>query len=110
VESESRRSSSTSTGEGTVRPDPGPSLRCGRWRDLQDAALREASLRSPHRRARFIAQSRHGDPQYTPLSGGALSSGRRLDGGVTWPATVLTLYPEMFPGPLGSSLAGRALE
>ncbi|MDQ3245507.1 MAG: tRNA (guanosine(37)-N1)-methyltransferase TrmD [Pseudomonadota bacterium] len=25
-------------------------------------------------------------------------------------ATVLTLYPEMFPGPLGSSLAGRALD
>ncbi|HEX6072381.1 MAG TPA: tRNA (guanosine(37)-N1)-methyltransferase TrmD [Sphingomicrobium sp.] len=25
-------------------------------------------------------------------------------------ATVLTLYPEMFPGPLGASLAGRALE
>jgi tRNA (guanine37-N1)-methyltransferase len=25
-------------------------------------------------------------------------------------ATVLTLYPEMFPGPLGFSLAGRALE
>ena len=24
-------------------------------------------------------------------------------------ATVLTLYPEMFPGPLGTSLAGRAL-
>ena len=24
-------------------------------------------------------------------------------------ATVLTLYPEMFPGPLGHSLAGRAL-
>ncbi|MDP8994633.1 MAG: tRNA (guanosine(37)-N1)-methyltransferase TrmD [Pseudomonadota bacterium] len=29
---------------------------------------------------------------------------------MTWPATVLTLYPEMFPGPLGHSLAGRALE
>jgi tRNA (guanine37-N1)-methyltransferase len=29
---------------------------------------------------------------------------------MTWPATVLTLYPEMFPGPLGVSLAGRALE
>jgi tRNA (guanine37-N1)-methyltransferase len=28
---------------------------------------------------------------------------------VTWAATVLTLYPEMFPGPLGHSLAGRAL-
>lgn len=28
---------------------------------------------------------------------------------MTWAATVLTLYPEMFPGPLGQSLAGRAL-
>jgi tRNA (guanine37-N1)-methyltransferase len=26
-----------------------------------------------------------------------------------WRATVLTLYPEMFPGPLGMSLAGKAL-
>lgn len=28
---------------------------------------------------------------------------------MTWRATILTLYPEMFPGPLGHSLAGRAL-
>ena len=28
---------------------------------------------------------------------------------MTWSATMLTLYPEMFPGPLGASLAGRAL-
>lgn len=27
----------------------------------------------------------------------------------TWTATVLTLFPEMFPGPLGHSLAGRSL-
>lgn len=27
-----------------------------------------------------------------------------------WTATVLTLFPEMFPGPLGWSLAGKALE
>jgi tRNA (guanine37-N1)-methyltransferase len=27
-----------------------------------------------------------------------------------WQATVLTLFPEMFPGTLGQSLAGRALE
>ena len=27
-----------------------------------------------------------------------------------WRATVLTLFPAMFPGPLGHSLAGRALE
>ena len=29
---------------------------------------------------------------------------------MTFGATILTLYPEMFPGPLGVSLAGRALE
>ena len=29
---------------------------------------------------------------------------------MTFAATVLTLFPEMFPGPLGLSLAGRALE
>jgi tRNA (guanine37-N1)-methyltransferase len=28
---------------------------------------------------------------------------------MTWRATVLTIFPEMFPGPLGSSLAGKAL-
>jgi tRNA (guanine37-N1)-methyltransferase len=27
-----------------------------------------------------------------------------------WNATVLTLFPEMFPGPLGTTLAGKALE
>lgn len=29
---------------------------------------------------------------------------------MSWSATVLTLHPEMFPGPLGMSLAGRALQ
>ena len=28
---------------------------------------------------------------------------------MTWRATVLTLFPEMFPGPLGISLSGKAL-
>ena len=28
---------------------------------------------------------------------------------MSWHASVLTLYPEMFPGPLGESIAGRAL-
>ena len=27
-----------------------------------------------------------------------------------WQAQILTLFPEMFPGPLGLSLAGKALE
>ncbi len=29
---------------------------------------------------------------------------------MSWAATILTLYPEMLPGPLGHSLAGRALK
>ena len=29
---------------------------------------------------------------------------------MAWLAQVLTLYPDMFPGPLGFSLAGKALE
>jgi tRNA (guanine37-N1)-methyltransferase len=29
---------------------------------------------------------------------------------MTWRATILTLFPEMFPGPLGASLAGKALD
>ena len=29
---------------------------------------------------------------------------------MTWRANVLTLFPEMFPGPLGFSLAGKALQ
>ena len=29
---------------------------------------------------------------------------------MTWRASVLTLFPEMFPGPLGYSLAGQALD
>src|SRR5262249_38038060 len=33
-------------------------------------------------------------------------NGRRM---TAWRATVLTLFPEMFPGPLGCSLAGDAL-
>ncbi len=28
----------------------------------------------------------------------------------TWTTTVLTIFPDMFPGPLGASLAGKALE
>src|ERR1700687_5456959 len=28
---------------------------------------------------------------------------------MTWRASVVTLFPELFPGPLGASLAGRAL-
>ncbi len=29
---------------------------------------------------------------------------------MVWRASIVTLFPEMFPGPLGQSLAGRALE
>lgn len=45
----------------------------------------------------------------------ATETRREADGGpgadaAGWRAVVLTLFPEMFPGPLGHSLAGRALE
>jgi tRNA (guanine37-N1)-methyltransferase len=38
------------------------------------------------------------------------SSPRRCDGAQPWRATVITLFPELFPGPLGASLVGKALE
>jgi tRNA (guanine37-N1)-methyltransferase len=50
------------------------------------------------------------------MNGSADQSGMPLTGkdGTTdsnnWSAHVLTLYPDMFPGPLGQSLAGRGLE
>jgi tRNA (guanine37-N1)-methyltransferase len=34
----------------------------------------------------------------------------RSTAGLCWSVRVLTLFPDMFPGPLGHSLAGRALE
>src|SRR3954451_17017061 len=51
-----------------------------------------------------IRQSRIGSSMRSPMdcdSGGSA---------MTFRATVLTLYPDMFPGPLGASLAGRALQ
>lgn len=33
-----------------------------------------------------------------------------MSGSAPWAATVLTLFPEMFPGPLGTSLLGKALQ
>src|SRR3982750_2436567 len=51
-----------------------------------------------------IRQSRMGSSMRSPMdcdSGGSA---------MTFRSTVLTLYPDMFPGPLGASLAGRALE
>jgi tRNA (guanine37-N1)-methyltransferase len=40
------------------------------------------------------------------MNGGAIDARAEMP----WRATVLTLFPEMFPGPLASSLAGRALK
>src|SRR5206468_7289481 len=34
----------------------------------------------------------------------------RIGSGMPWTASVLSLFPEMFPGPLGVSLVGKALE
>ncbi len=37
-------------------------------------------------------------------------AGKDFAGDMGWQATVLTILPEMFPGPLGQSLSGRALQ
>jgi tRNA (guanine37-N1)-methyltransferase len=39
----------------------------------------------------------------------SMVTGTRTSEATIWQATVLTLFPEMFPGPLGVSLAGKAL-
>jgi tRNA (guanine37-N1)-methyltransferase len=39
----------------------------------------------------------------------SMVTGTRTSEATIWRATVLTLFPEMFPGPLGVSLAGKAL-
>src|ERR1043166_2025017 len=52
----------------------------------------------------MIRQSRIGS------SMGSLMDCDRGGSAMPFRATVLTLYPDMFPGPLGISLAGKALE
>ncbi|WP_045443234.1 tRNA (guanosine(37)-N1)-methyltransferase TrmD [Tepidicaulis marinus] len=44
------------------------------------------------------------------MAEGRTASSGSASSGSAWRASVLTLFPEMFPGPLGFSLAGRALE
>jgi tRNA (guanine37-N1)-methyltransferase len=44
------------------------------------------------------------------MSDGATGAGAAMEGAEAWTATVLTLFPEVFPGPLGISLAGKGLE
>ncbi len=41
---------------------------------------------------------------------GSAGAAAEADRDVPWQATVLTLFPEAFPGPLGISLAGKGLE
>ena len=43
------------------------------------------------------------------IEGDDASDAHVMGSDMTWRATVLTLFPEMFPGPLGVSLAGKAL-
>jgi tRNA (guanine37-N1)-methyltransferase len=43
------------------------------------------------------------------MTSNAMTSNDMTSNATIWRATVLTLFPEMFPGPLGVSLAGKAL-
>ena len=77
---------------GLIRIDP---VAAGLFEDELATRIRTSG------RSRRVAAARPAAP--------ARPEGRRRQP-VTFRATVLTLYPEMFPGPLGLSLAGRALD
>src|SRR5262249_58661345 len=76
----------------------------------QSAGLR-SSCPSPGRRC-LRSTSRVAGSEWSPLKACSIDGVQFADAlgsSMTWQATVLTIFPEMFPGPLGSSLAGRAL-
>ncbi len=84
-----------------------------RW---ESRAHLEAHFKQPHMgpwRAKLaeIGASGRDIKAYEAANGPqVLASLTRRGAAMTFRATVLTLYPEMFPGPLGVSLAGKALQ
>src|SRR3546814_6083567 len=76
-----------------------------------DLTLPARAARSVDRGAGIVARSDDRHQQRARFCRCAGIAHRELDASrMTWRATVLTLYPAMFPGPLGLSLAGRARE
>src|SRR5207244_11388931 len=67
--------------------------RAGGWRCAADGAVHRCSGADDRHRGRADR-------------GGAARRNRVT---IMWRATVLTIFPDMFPGPLGQSLAGKAL-
>jgi tRNA (guanine37-N1)-methyltransferase len=57
----------------------------------------------------MTAISDHPEPHLSRLRDRSARDSAPGDSGSPWRASVLTLFPEMFPGPLGLSLAGKAL-
>ena len=55
-----------------------------------------------------LAAGRQAPGQDGPASQAGQTAAPRSE--APWTATVLTLFPEVFPGPLGVSLAGKALD
>ena len=92
------------------RPGEGRSLRHSKcWKDWRGGEG------GPHLPARYRARAMsmdiaspdgRGDSGSVPLC----LCGFREAHLTPWTATVVTIFPDMFPGPLGHSLAGRALE
>src|SRR4029078_3995349 len=71
---------------------------------------RHSRNQTGQRRTPAAAVHRHDrpeDPHAGPRPGRRAAHNGRV--AFMWRATVLTLFPEMFPGPLGLSLAGKAL-
>src|SRR3546814_19837456 len=74
-----------------------------------DLTLPARAARSVDRGAGIVARSDDRHQQRARFCRCAGIAHRELDASrMTWRATVLPLYPAMFPGPLGLSLAGRA--
>ena len=83
------------------------------------AAGRDPGMRRLHEDAssEFRARTARGNPSerrrrsrdLAAQEGACAWRERRGPYRMTWRATILTIFPEMFPGPLGLSLAGKAL-
>src|SRR6185312_12182814 len=87
------------------RGDRGAELRRERSSGNPSGESRADAAHSVHRRIRARGGCRRWPDCRRPA--GRFVRGRKRE--MSWRATVLTIFPDMFPGPLGASLAGKAL-
>ena len=83
-----------------------------RRRHARDRARRAPPVLVPFTRAVVPVVDLDGGPAGARAAARAArpDQSQGKDVGMSWRATVLTIFPEMLPGPLGYSLAGKALQ